>query len=750
MTIEEKMKSKRFQVQPDSNIDYGYFSSSHKPKKQNGNNFYLTTAINYTNGPAHMGHAYEAITSDAIARYSRVLDNPTWFLTGADEHGQKIANAAMSLDSTPQSICDLYVNGFRNLLQRTLVSNNDYVRTSSARHKKVAQALWDKCAENGDIYLSSYEGWYLEREETFVTDSDALLWNHKDPVSGVPLKKVSEESYFFRMSKYHKALLDHINKNPSFIEPAQHRNNILKRLESDDLRDLSISRTSFSWGIPVPEKFDAKHVMYVWVDALSNYLTGVDALGLGVGSDQLPSNTSFWPANVHVIGKDILWFHTVIWPCLLMSAGLPLPKQVFAHGFVNDIDGRKMSKSLGNVIDPHDMLDIYPVDTFRWYLCKEAAFGSELSFSQMSIRLTHNADLADVIGNLVHRVTNLCKKYCGGVVVDVKEEAGHALPFDFEAMRKEYIRKMDVYELEGGCNIAIQGFRDTNLYLTNQAPWHLKGDENSDKRQLIVRNTLEAVFSLAHLLAPFLVNGVKAMFQKLNTDPIDCVLDVKSDLRNLAVGTKVDIGDILYAKIEDPSAAKEQAKTQEKKKQPKPSKKSKNQDPSSSHSIDFTKIDIRVGRITKIWPHPDADKLFCEEIDVGEEAPRQIASGLRPYYSTDELLNSLVLVVCNLKPQKLVGFESNGMILAAKGDEKTEIVQPPLDSKIGQRVTVEKGSVLPPALTSTQVKKKKVFDSVQKDLKVVQGKATWKDKVIVTSEEGGECAVKSLSDGVIS
>jgi methionyl-tRNA synthetase len=361
-----KIEYQRWHMRDEATVDYGYLgkglSTAVSPTDKG---FYLTTAINYTNGPAHMGHAYEAVTSDVIVRCHRLLgERPVYFCTGADEHGQKIANTAAEQGLEPLEICNKYVTGFQVLNQRLLVANDEYVRTTSERHKRNARQLWQKCADAGDVYLDTYSGWYNIREETFVTDSEAALSDYKDPTSGAPLKQVQEESYFFRMSKYKDRLIQHIESHPHFIRPEQHRNLILQRLRSDDLRDLSISRTTFTWGISVPEGFDPKHVMYVWVDALSNYLTGVDALQTESTDSSLKH---FWPANVHIIGKDILWFHTVIWPCLLMSAELPLPESVFAHGFVNDKEGKKMSKSLGNVVDPHDMLDIYHVDTFRWY-----------------------------------------------------------------------------------------------------------------------------------------------------------------------------------------------------------------------------------------------------------------------------------------------------------------------------------------------------------------------------------------------
>lgn len=427
--------------------------------------------------------------------------------------------------------------------QRILVANNDYVRTTSERHKRTARALWKKCYENGDIYLDKYSGWYNIREETFVTDSEAEMNNFKDPASGKPLKRVEEESYFFKMSTYHKRLVEHIEANPEFIRPEQQRNNIMARLAADDLRDLSISRTTFSWGISVPDS--ENHVMYVWVDALSNYLTGINYLGVNEDGS-IQGLDKFGPADVHIIGKDILWFHTVIWPCLLMSAGIPLPKTVFAHGFVNDKEGKKMSKSLGNVVDPHDMLDKFHVDTFRWYLCKEAPYGGELSFSEQSMRDMHNADLCDTLGNLVNRATNLCKKFCGGEVTDVPPPANP--PINLEEVVKSYKEKMEAFELEGGANIVMQAFRDVNRYLQEEAPWLKKGDEHAEFRQVVVRASLEAVYALSHLLLPFLPIGGAKIFTKVGKAPVK-LSDLSLDCRNLEVGTKVQVGDVLYAKV---------------------------------------------------------------------------------------------------------------------------------------------------------------------------------------------------------
>jgi methionyl-tRNA synthetase len=752
----------RWSLLDESSIDYGYLA--HTRGAGIGPNvsktFYLTTAINYANGPGHMGHAYEAATSDVIVRYQRLTgeNDAVYFLTGSDEHGQKIADTAVAQEMEPLEMCDKYVTGFQVLNQRTKVSNDDYLRTTSDRHKRTAQALWKKCHEAGDIYLDNYSGWYNIREEKFVPDNEAQMADFKDPVSGKPLKRVEEESYFFKMSKYHDQLVKYIEDNPSFIRPEQYRNEILSFLKADQLRDLSISRTTFSWGIPVPEGFNDKHVMYVWVDALTNYLTGVN--GLGVNEDgSIEHLERFWPASVHVIGKDILRFHTVYWTTLLMSAGIPLPKTVFAHGFVNDGEGKKMSKSLGNVIDPHDMLDKFESDTFRWYLCKEAAFGAELSFSEDSMRTMHNADLCDTIGNLVNRATNLCKKYCDGKVPDVPPPS--KLPIDFSAVVEEYKKKMEAFDLQGGANVACQAYRDINGWLQEEAPWKLKGDEYEETRKVTVRCALEVIYAVSHLVLPFLTTGAKKIFQKLGTEPV-ALKDIKLNCRNLEVGTEILLDGILYEKSlsdeekndkKGESTRKKDSFAEAKRKKEEARKKAiaasqKGAQAGNADQPDFTKIEIRVGQIVKVWNHEEADKLFCEQIDLGEEGgPRQIASGLREHYTLEQMQDRKVLVVCNLKAQKLVGFESNGMVLAAKGDGKVELVEPPAEAAIGERVFIEGLSGEP--WSSTQVRKKKLFEAVASGLKTNgDAVATWEDKVIQT--QAGPCKAATLTSAPIS
>lgn len=770
----------RWSLQPPSTVNYGAGSTSLSTPSTSDSTkkpYYITTAINYANGPAHMGHAYEGVTADVIARYHRIESNESscYFVTGSDEHGQKIAGTAEANGLTPIENCDKYVSGFQVLNQRELVSNDDYIRTTSDRHKNTCKALWKRCADKGDIYLDNYSGWYNVREETFVPESDAKLTDYKDPVSGLPLKKVEETSYFFKMSKYQDRLVEHIKANPTCIQPEAQRKFILARLE-EPLRDLSISRTTFKWGVPVPEGFEDDHVMYVWFDALTNYLTGVDYLGTNgepspSGATDLPQH---WPCDVHLIGKDIIWFHAVIWPTMLFSCDIPMYKTVFAHGFINDKEGKKMSKSLGNVIDPHDIIDKFNVDTFRWYLSKEAPFGGELSFSEESLTTMHNADLCDTLGNLIHRATNLCGKFCGGVIPDVPN--AEAMPVDLEALRSNIAKKMETFELDQAAHLAIASFRSINGYLTEAAPWKLKGDENDVNRKVAVKTTLECIYACAHFLIPYIPLAAEQIFKKINTPHVS-LSELGASLSHLKPGTPVTVGDVLFTKIvtdEEKSAAEKKeamalkvAEQQAKKKAQKAAAVAKSKEAKAAGAAaegdadqpDFTKMEIKVGKIVKVWNHPDADKLYCENVDVGEvggeggegsSGLRQIASGLRPHYSLEEMEGRLVAVVCNLKSSKIVGFASNGMVLAAKsgdGSGAVQLVDIPEGTPVGERLFIE-GLVGEPH-SSQQIKKRKTWDAVAKDLKVDdKGEATWKGGVIRSSK--GVCTVKDVRESPIS
>ncbi|GMH98554.1 hypothetical protein TrST_g7055 [Triparma strigata] len=737
-----------------SSLNYGVASSNLTPPPSKP--FYITTAINYANGAAHMGHAYEGISADIIARYHRLKEHGAYFLTGSDEHGQKIAGVAEKDGKKPIEICDKYVTGFQVLNQRGRVSNDDYLRTTDDRHIKTCQKLWNMAAEKDDIYLGHYEGWYNIREETFVTEAEAEATNYKDPTSGAPLTKTAEESYFFKMSKYQPQLLSWLKSGP-VVQPEGMRNFIIKRL-SEPLRDLSISRTTFDWGIPVPPGFKEKHVMYVWFDALTNYITGASGSpqsGCGIDSNGKPG--PMWPADVHLIGKDIIWFHSVIWPCMLMSVGIPLPKCIYAHGFINDKEGKKMSKSIGNVIDPHDVMDGIGADSFRWYLGKEAPFGGELSFSEENMNAMHNSDLCDTLGNLVHRATNLCKKYCDGVVPSVPLDK---LPVSVEELRKKAAECMDKFAIDGLANLAMSAVRDVNKYLTDEAPWLLKGDENDERRKVIVKTSLESIYIFSHFLAPFLVEATDVIFDKLNTPPVG-IDALKVGSQNIPDGTEIKVGSVLYSKVvsEEEKAgedlkkkkAEEIAHKAKKKKAEKAAqiKKSvENNTASDSAQPEFTKMDIRVGQIQKVWNHPAADKLFCEEINLGGEV-RNIASGLRDFYTLEEMEGRKVLVVCNLKSSKMIGFESQGMVLAAKAGSSTVLLTVPSGAEVGERVFISGLSGEP--FSAQQVKKKKTWANVQKDLKCdEEGRPRWE------GEGGGVLRVKcgevggGLKGGIIN
>ncbi|CAK9025987.1 unnamed protein product [Durusdinium trenchii] len=511
------------------------------PSASGAKRYYITTAIAYCNGWPHIGHGYEFLTSDVFARYHRMLGEDVFFMTGADEHGQKIAQVAENEGLQPIQMCDRYCMGFRALNQRLNVSNDFYVRTTEERHKVVARAVWKKCKDKGDIYLDNYEGWYLIREERFITEQEAQEWNYKDPMSGVDLKKMSEPSFFFCLSKYQQKVIDHIEANPEFLEPAQYRGEILERLKSIELRDLSISRGTFDWGVTCPEdKVDGKqHVMYVWFDALINYLSGVD----GIYPEKPLSR--FWPANMHVVGKDIHWFHSVIWPAMLMSADIPLPKSVVVHGFIAGADGRKMSKSLGNVVDPHDMLDKAPCDTLRWYMCREAPYGDDIRFNEDSLRLMHNAELCDNLGNLVNRAVSLC----GGKVPRCAKEDLVPLPFDLKELKSGVNDAFEKYRLSDAADLTVRAAGATNKWIANLEPWKMKEEEKQELRAASLRKLLEAVYVLAHFFAPFIPIAAEAIFAKVGEAPRP-IPELRDDFQNLTEGKEVQASSLLFSQLE--------------------------------------------------------------------------------------------------------------------------------------------------------------------------------------------------------
>ncbi len=504
--------------------------------------FYLTTPIYYVNDVPHIGHAYTTLACDVLARYKRARGYEVFFLTGTDEHGQKVEKAAVSKGETPLELADRVMRRFLSLWEKLGISNTDFIRTSQERHKKGVRALFEKIQAQGDIYLGAYEDWYCTPCETFWTELQLMDGNCPD--CGRPTEKLKEESYFFRMSKYQQALLDHIEANPEFIQPRSRRNEILNFIK-EGLRDLSISRTTFSWGIPVPG--NDKHVIYVWFDALTNYITA-----LGYPDDPDGNFAKFWPVDVHVIGKDILRFHTVYWPTFLLAAGIPLPKKVFAHGWWT-VEGQKMSKSLANVVEPNMLVDKYGVDPIRYFLLREVPFGLDGDFSHTALIHRINSDLANDLGNLVSRSTAMISKYFDGVL----PAPGPLIPVDapFVARFPQAVKAVDALMDELAFNKALQAIWDlvsaANKYIDETAPWALAKDP-ADRERLgtVMYNLLEGLRIIALLIGPFMPATAASIAVILGNDPQDLTIEGRDEWGGLHPGSQIEKAAPLFPRIE--------------------------------------------------------------------------------------------------------------------------------------------------------------------------------------------------------
>jgi methionyl-tRNA synthetase len=504
--------------------------------------FYITTPIYYVNDVPHIGHAYTTLACDVLARYKRARGYEVFFLTGTDEHGQKVEKAAVAKGETPLELADRVMKRFQALWEKLGISNSDFIRTSQERHKKGVRALFELIQSKGDIYLGEYEDWYCTPCETFWTELQLMDGNCPD--CGRPTEKLKEESYFFRMSKYQQALLDHIEANPEFIQPRSRRNEIVNFVK-EGLRDLSISRTTFSWGIPVPG--NEKHVVYVWFDALTNYITA-----LGYPDDPEGNYAKFWPVDVHVIGKDILRFHTVYWPTFLLAAGLPLPKKVFAHGWWT-VEGQKMSKSLANVVEPNMLVDKYGVDAIRYFLLREVPFGLDGDFSHSALVHRINSDLANDLGNLVSRSTAMLAKYFDGVLPAAG--AIDAVDTAFIARFPQAVRNVDALMNDLAFNKALQAIWElvsaANKYIDDTAPWALaKKEEDRPRLGTVIYNLLEAVRLIGLLVGPFMPETAGRIADILGGDPRDLTLTSRDGWGGLTAGTQVEKAAPLFPRIE--------------------------------------------------------------------------------------------------------------------------------------------------------------------------------------------------------
>lgn len=516
---------------------------------------FLTTAIHYTNGRPHIGHAYEFILADSITRWKRMCGTKVNFLTGTDEHGQKIERTANSLRMTPKAMCDMNSQIFRNLCASLNVEYTRFIRTTDEDHAKTVYDFFERCRK--DIYKGEYVGWYNIREETFVSPGDAKLANYKDPVSGELLTQMKEPSYFFRLSKYQSAVKEFLITHPDFIVPASRRNEVIHRLETEELQDLSISRMTTNWGIPVPN--DPEHTLYVWFDALINYVTGAKHVGaMRTGSCNSDNTTDVnqnqWPADLHIVGKDILWFHTTIWLSMLMSAELPLPKRILVHGFVCDSEGQKMSKSIGNVVDPFELIGKFPVDAVRYYFVQDSCLEGDFHFNEASMIRHHDSNLLGNLGNFVNRTFGLFHKYCDNIVPDVPV----LMLFDLAKLINELNVCMIDFKLQSYCDCVFNVLTRLNTYINDTRIWQICNEKYPDDhrteqdRQEIIRALLESMYIIAHLLYPIIPNTVFKLLKFLD-EPLLSLPDL--GWGTLSVSKKVQQQDTKLFAILDTTAA---------------------------------------------------------------------------------------------------------------------------------------------------------------------------------------------------